>query len=439
MAAKQPRWPAPESRSRAIFERARRVLPGGISRLLTWVDPFPVYARRGQGAYIEDEDGTRRLDFMNNFASLIHGHAHPAVVEAAQAAVGDGTCFALPGEREVALAEVLCARITRVEKVRFCNSGTEAVMLALKAARARSGRPRIAKVEGAYHGMYDYAEVSLDPTPEGWGNAPQAVAYAHGTPRSVLDDTVVLPFNQPEEAERILRATGDTLAAVLIDPVPATAGMVPGTFEYLQTVQRVAREIGARVIVDEVIALRLAYRGAQSRFFLEPDLTVLGKIIGGGFPVGAVGGTDEAMAVFSHERGKPLNPSSGTFTGNPVTMAAGLATMGLLTAEAYDQLEALGEHARAVVRAALAGAGVAWQVTGVGSMLQLHPHDREIVDYRSAFPAPAEAAALRRVHRALLERGFILSPRCAAFLSTANTFDQLERFAEALGEVLAAL
>jgi glutamate-1-semialdehyde 2,1-aminomutase len=286
--------------------------------------------------------------------------------------------------------------------------------------------------------MYDWAEVSLDPTPENWGNETRALPFAHGTPRGVLDDTVVLPLNRPEEAERALRGAGTSLAAVLVDPVPAMAGMVPATFGYLQTLQRVARELGAMLIVDEVIAFRLAYRGAQARFFLEPDLTVFGKIIGGGFPVGAVGGTNRAMAVFSHEQGKPLAPSSGTFTGNPVTMRAGLATMELLTAAAYDRLEALGEHARQVARRAIAAAGRPWQVTGIGSMLQLHPHPRPIMDYRSAYPGPAESAEIKRVHGALLERGFIVSPRLALFLSTANTADQLDRFAGALAEVLGA-
>ena len=432
-------WPATDSISAGIFARAAKVLPGGISRTLTWVDPFPIYARKGQGAYIEDADGVRRLDLMNNFASLIHGHAHPGVLARVGAAMADGTCFALPTELEVRLAELICGRIASVDKVRFCNSGTEAVMLALKAARARPGRTRIAKLEGAYHGMYDWAEVSLDSSPADWGNAPKAKAYAHATPKGVLDDTVVLPLNQPEAAERLIREAGGSLAAVLIDPVPSTFGMIEMTPAYIEALQRAARAVGALIVIDEVIALRLDYHGAQERYGIRPDLTTFAKIIGGGFPVGAVAGTDDAMDVFSHTRGKPLNPSSGTFTGNPVSMTAGLATMELLTPDAYAGLEALGDHARAVLRGAFAAAGRPGQVTGVGSMFQLHLHDRPLTDYRSAYPQGDEAAAAKALHRAMLDRGVIFSPRGSGFLSTVNTGAEIDEVGEKLADALRTL
>ncbi len=431
-------WPDPASRSAALYARAKAVLPGGISRLQTLVEPFPIYAGRGEGAEIVDVDGTRRLDMMNNFASLIHGHARAEVVEAAMRAAREGSCFAMPTEGEVALAELLCERVASVERVRFCNSGTEAVMLALKAARARTGRARIAKIEGAYHGMYDYAEVSLDSAPDNWGNAPNSVRFAAATPQAVLDDTVVFPHNDVATAERILREAGDSLAAILIDPAPGVFGMIPMTPEFVAMIQRVARDIGARIVIDEVIAFRLGYHGAQARFGLEPDYTTFAKIIGGGFPVGAVAGTAEAMAVFSHEDGKPLNPSSGTFTANPVTMSAGLATMELLTPEAYAGLEELGAHARAAAEAAFRAAGVAGQVTGIGGMFTLHLHDRAITDYRSAYPAGDEAARGKALHLALLRAGFIMSPRLSAFLSTAMDKGGIDRFADALESALRA-
>jgi len=431
-------WPAEDSQSAQIFARAQDVLPGGISRLLTWVDPYPIYAKRGQGGYIEDADGTRRLDLMNNFASLIHGHAHPEIVAAVTEAAANGSCFAFPTEREVALAELLCERVASVDKVRFCNSGTEAIMIALKAARARTGRPRVAKIEGAYHGMYDHAEVSLDSTPENWGNSPASIPHTHGTPQSVLDDTLVLPMNQPAETERLIRAQADTLAAVLIDPVPTQVGMIEMTPEYIETVQRVARDIAALVIVDEVIAFRLSYEGAQARYGIKPDLTTFAKIIGGGFPVGAICGTEDAMAVFSHENGTPLNPSSGTFTGNPVSMAAGLATMELLTRDAYDRLEAIGDQARSALRGAFETAGRPGQVAGVGAMFQIHFNDRALTDFRTAFQTAEESALAKAVHRGMLDRGFILSPRCSGFLSTVNTPEEMTAMGDALAEVLSA-
>jgi glutamate-1-semialdehyde 2,1-aminomutase len=431
-------WPSEDSHSAEIFARAKQVLPGGISRLLTWVDPYPIYAKRGAGAYIEDVDGVWRFDLLNNFASLIHGHAHPAIIAAVGEVVANGTCFAFPTEQEIELAELLCARVASVDRVRFCNSGTEAVMIALKAARAHTGRHRIAKIEGAYHGMYDHAEVSLDSTPENWGNAPASTPHTHGTPPAVLDDTLVLPMNHPEETERLLRANAGTLAAVLIDPVPTQIGMIEMTPEYIELIQTVARDIGALIVIDEVIAFRLDYHGAQARYGIKPDLTTFAKIIGGGFPVGAVCGTKDAMAVFSHEHGHPLNPSSGTFTGNPVSMAAGLATMKNLTPETYQRLEALGTQARVGLLDAFKQVGRPGQITGVGAMFQLHFHDRPLIDYRSAYARPEEAALAKTVHRGMLDRGFILSPRCSAFLSTVMTETEIADMGEALAETLAA-
>ena len=429
-------WPETESLSHGLYQRARQVLPGGISRQQTWIDPYPIYAGRGEGPFLTDVDGVRRFDLMNNFAALIHGHAHPVVVERVADALGRGSCFSMPTEVEIELAELLCRRIDRVEQVRFCNSGTEAVMLALKAARAKTGRSRIAKIEGAYHGMYDYAEVSLDPGPDNWGNEPTPRRYSQGTPDAVLEDTLVLPLNQEAAAERILRAAGDELAAVLIDPVPNACGMIEMTPDYIDCLQRIARELGAQVIVDEVIAFRLGYHGAQARYGIVADYSTYAKIIGGGFAVGAVGGTTEAMAVFSHELGKPLNPSSGTLTGNPVAMTAGLATMELLTPEAYQDLEHLGAHARRVVADAFEGAGVPGQVTGVGGMFQIHLHERPLGDYRSAYLQPEEAAAVQALHRALMEAGYILAPKLGGYLSTVMTVEQLDGFGAALTEAL---
>jgi len=430
-------WPDRSSNSSRLFERAQRVLPGGISRLQTLVEPFPIYAGTGHGSTLVDVDGVERIDFMNNFASLIHGHAHPEVLSAVHAAVDNGSCFSMPTEREIQMAELITGRITRVEKIRFCNSGTEAVMLAIKAARARTGRPCIAKIEGAYHGMYDYAEVSLDSSPDDWGDVPSARPYTFGTPAGVLDETTVIPFNDVTIAERLLTECGDRLAAVLIDPAPLSCGLVPLNDEYTAMLHRVTGKLGALLILDEVIAYRLDYHGAQSRFGIQADLTTFAKIIGGGFPVGAVGGTDDAMSVFSHTDGKPLNASSGTFTANPVSVAAGLRTLELLDHKAYQDLEELGAYARQVCIDAFARSGFKGQVTGIGSMFHLHLHDRPVSDYRTFFPKEDEAAAIKRIHLKLLTTGFILAPKLAGFLSTVNTRQQLDLFGESLARILA--
>ncbi len=430
-------WPDQSSLSQALFTRAQKVLPGGISRLQTLVQPFPIYAIEGQGATIIDADGVPRTDFMNNFASLIHGHAHPDILSSVTETMHKGTCFSMPTELEIQLAELIVDRVKRVEKIRFCNSGTEAVMLAIKAARARTNRPCIAKIEGAYHGMYDYAEVSLDSSPDNWGDAPTPLAYTRGTPASVLEDTIVIPLNDSNTSERLLRECGDRLAGVLIDPVPLSCGLIPMADHFIDMLHRVSRELGALIIADEVIAFRLDYHGAQSRFGIDPDLTTFAKIIGGGFPVGAIGGTEDAMSVFSHNQGKPPNSSSGTFTANPLSMAAGLKTLEMLDTKAYDYLEDLGSYARDVVENAFAESGFNGQVTGVGSMFHLHLHDREVTDYRTFFRTEAEAKSTTELHLRLLDAGYILSPKLGGFLSTVNTRDQLDGFGDALATALA--
>src|SRR6201747_2678557 len=296
-------YPDSMSRSQRLYDRALASLPGGNSRTTVFMKPYPIYAARGEGCRVWDVDGNEYIDCINNFTALIHGHAHPVLVEAATRQLALGSAFGLPTESEIELAELLASRLPSVDQVRFANSGTEAVMMALKAARAFTGRPKIAKCEGAYHGSYDYAEVSLDPTPEAWGrNAPVSVAYAKGTPDNVLADTIAIPFNDADAA--------------------------------------------VSLIFDEVITFRLGYRGAQGIWNIDPDLTTLGKIIGGGFPVGAICGHKEFMAVFDPRPGKPALPHGGTFSANPVTMRAGLVAMELLDQAAFARLDVIGNAVR---------------------------------------------------------------------------------------------
>jgi len=295
-------------------------------------------------------------------------------------------------------------------------------MMALKAARAYTGRPRIAKCEGAYHGSYDYAEVSLDPTPEVWGaNVPVSVAYAQGTPQGVLDDVLTLPFNDPDAAAGLLREHGSGLACVLVDPMPNRAGLVPADPAYLQMLREVTREIGALLIFDEVISFRLGYHGAQGLWNIAPDLTTFGKIIGGGFPVGAVGGGAEFMQVFDPSAGKPALPHGGTFSANPVTMRAGCAAMELLDEAAFARLDAIGEAVRTGIDAAFRRHGVPGRTTGLGSLLKVHFADRPVRDYRSAYGGAEEARRLALFHRGLLDRGVIAAGYGLMAFSTPMT------------------
>ncbi|NIF54163.1 aspartate aminotransferase family protein [Burkholderia sp. Ax-1724] len=415
-------YPADSSASRALFERAQRSLPGGNTRTTVFMKPHPVYAVRGEGCRVWDADGVVRIDCINNFTSQIHGYGHPAIKAAIQEQLELGTAFGMPTESEIELAELLCERIASVETVRFMNSGTEAVMNALKAARAYTGRAKIAKVEGAYHGSYDYSEVSLDPTPENWGGVqPASVAYAAGTPRGVTNDVIVLPFNDPEGARRLIEQHGDELACVLVDPMPNRAGLVPATSDYIRALREASTKVGALLVFDEVITLRIGYHGAQPFWNVEADLTAMGKVIGGGFPVGAVGGRRDVMDVFSPLRGKPALPHGGTFSANPMTMRAGLAAMKLLDREAFARLDAIGDAVRDGMRASLRRHGVPGSVVGCGSLLKVHLTAREVSDYRSALPDTTEAQRLNAFNLSLLNRGVMAASYGLMALSTPMT------------------
>jgi glutamate-1-semialdehyde 2,1-aminomutase len=422
----------PDSKSAQLWERAQKLLPGGNTRTTVFMAPRPIYAAEGQGCWLTDVDGERRLDLLNNYTSLIHGHAHPAVTEAATRRVALGASFPLPTPEEIDLAALLAERVPSVEQVRFTNSGSEAVMVAIKAARGYTGRPRIAKFEGAYHGSYDWAEVSLGSSPANWGplEAPASTPYSKGTPQSVLDEVVVLPFNHARLAAARIEREAESLAAVILDPVPNRVGLMPARAEFLAAMREVTAAHGILLIFDEVISFRVGYRGAQGAFGIQPDLTTFGKIIGGGFPVGAVGGRADVMAVFDPRAGKPAVPHGGTFNANPVTMAAGLAAMRLMDEAAYARLDELGETLRSGFRACLERAGVPGAITGMGSLFRLHPSDRAFVDYRSAVADQAETQRLDRLHRALLDRGVLISPTGLGCLSTAVTEAEIEYFLE---------
>jgi glutamate-1-semialdehyde 2,1-aminomutase len=342
-----------------------------------------------------------------------------------------GSAFGLPTESEVELAELLCQRVASIEKLVFNNSGTEAVMIAIRAARAFTGRQKIAKVEGAYHGSYDYAEVSLDPSPETWGEPPSSLPYARGIPTPVLNDVVTIPFNNCAKSEELIRKQGSELAAVLIDPMPNRVGLIPADQDYLRMLRRVTTEIGAVLIFDEVISFRLGYNGAQAIWGTQADITAMGKIIGGGFPVGAVGGCSEIMALFDASKAKPAIPVEGTFCGNPVTMRAGLATMRLLDQSAFTKLNSMGDQVRSGIAEAFRHLGVVGQVIGAGSLLRVHFTDRSLRDYRSAFPSKEEAEMLATFHRNLLNRGILAARSGMMALSTTMTDDEIAEIVEA--------
>ncbi|MFT5172062.1 MAG: glutamate-1-semialdehyde 2,1-aminomutase [Gammaproteobacteria bacterium] len=427
------------STSQALYERALKVMPGGNTRATVFMKPHPFYAAFGKGCRLTDVEGVERLDFTNNYNSLIHGHAHSLTNDAVRAQIEHGSAFPMATELEIRLAELLCERVASFDQVRFCNSGSEAIMNALKAARAATGKPKIAKCEGAYHGSYDFAEVSLASTPQNWGNAdPRSVAYAKGTPQSVLDEVVVIPFNRPQEAERILRANAAQLACVLIDLMPNRAGLIPATPEFVAMLKRVREDTGLLIVLDEVITLRLAYGGGQQVFGITPDLSAIGKIIGGGYPVGAIGGSAEIMKVFDPTQDNPPLPHSGTFNANPITMVAGETAMRCFTADEIERLGVLGERARAGVTDAFQIAGISGQVTGMGSLFRIHVHTRPLIDYRSSLMTENEKTFLSAIVRHMRAHGIFINNRGVCSLSTPMGEAEIDLFLQRFSNALRA-
>ncbi|MCC8948195.1 aspartate aminotransferase family protein [Bradyrhizobium sp. Arg62] len=407
-------------KSKENFVRAQLVFPDGTSRITIERDPIPLYIERGAGSYLIDVDGRRYLDLNCNFTTLIHGHAFAPVVEALTHQLQRGSCFANPTESEIELAELLCGRIPQVERVRFVNTGTEAVLFAIKAARAFTGRSQIAKFEGAYHGAYDWGEVSLAATPDNWGDhtAPRSTAFYRGTPASVLDEVVVLRFNDVEGVRRLLSLHAHKLAAVVLDPMASRAGLIPPTPEFIAAVQETSRKNGVLVIADEVLNLRQSFVGASARYGLAPDLLAMGKIIGGGLPIGAIGGRGDVMKVFDASAGRPLLPQGGTFSANPLSMTAGLAAMRRLDHAAFEYLDMLGNIVRDGIGRAISNRGAPLCVAGATSLFRIHPMVKIPNDYREAHPAPAGVNVMRQLTRFFAENGIILPHGAVASLST---------------------
>ena len=422
------------SKSQSLFEEARKVLAGGISRNTIYRKPHPDYALRGAGCRVIDVDGVTRIDFANNMASLIHGHAHPQVVAAVTEQLARGTAFTMATEPELRFAQHLCDRNLGFEKIRFVNSGTEAVMTAIKAARAFTGKPKIAKSEGAYHGTYDYAEVSQTSKPHNWGDDsdPQSVALAEGTPQSALDDVVILPFNDLERALAILDRHAGELACVLLDPLPHRVGLIPASGEFLEGLRKWTNDNHSLLVFDEVITFRMNYGGAQEWNTVQPDLTALGKIIGGGFPVGALVGKDRYMAVLDPTRDRLPLPHSGTFSANPITMTAGLVSMQLFDSEAVERLNQLGDYARQKIARAIDATGIEACVTGAGSMFRVHLKSEPPVEYRSAFQDARETSQIAFLVNYLYDHGFLMINTCSAALSTALTKAEVDQLVDTL-------
>ncbi|MDQ2672180.1 MAG: aspartate aminotransferase family protein [Actinomycetota bacterium] len=405
----QARYSIRTERSREIAERLERSIPGGNTRSLAYFPPYPLVISSGSGCRIWDADGNEFVDLLNNYTASVHGHAVPAVNEAMGEQAVLGTVFPAPGRLQAELAERIVGRVASVEKVRFANSGTEAVMMAVRGARAFTGREKIVKAEGGYNGMWEQVPIS-------W---PQD-HYRAAMPEGVRELVRMVDYNDVGQLEAAMREEGEEVAAIILEPVMGT-GVFTGTPEYFAAARRLADEHGALLICDEVITLRLNLGGFQEVLGVRPDLTTMGKIIGGGLPVGAFGGRADVMEVFD-PRGRDHLHHSGTFNGNLITMAAGCVTLDLLTHSEIERINALGERLAEGLRRSLAERpdlhGV---VNNCGSLVHVNFETegevRRFSDLRLDSPV---AAAF---HLAALEEGVYFGPR--GFMNTSTAMDEL--------------
>ena len=429
-------------KSKIIYKEACKVISGGVSRNTIFRKPYPNYANTAAGCYITDIEGTRRIDFANNMAALIHGHAFPPIVDAVIEQLRKGTAYTLASEVEVAFAKHLSSRVAGVERIRFVNSGTEAVMTMIKAARAYTGRPKIAKAEGTYHGTYDFAEVSQTSNPSNWGDVggPNSVNLAHGTPKGVLDNVIVFPYNDIEKTIAILETQADQIACVIIDPVPHRVGLVQGTQEFIEAIYNWTRKNGALLVFDEVITLRVNYGGAQEKYSVKPDLTALGKIIGGGFPVGAVAGRVEVMKVFDPHEKNLLLPHSGTFSANPITMTAGYKAMEFFNREAVTKINALTEKAVEQIKAVIKLLDLPVSITGAGSMFRMHLRQTPPKTYREAYQTKEESAVINELLDFMYHKQKILMVNTfTCMLSTVMGQHEIDVLTEGIHKAFKAL
>jgi glutamate-1-semialdehyde 2,1-aminomutase len=425
----------PHDRSHAIHAAAQELLPGGVDspvRAFKAVGGEPVVMAYGRGAHIWDADGNEYVDYVGSWGPLVLGHAHPAVVQILQKAAERGTSFGATTELEVELARLVCGAVPSIELVRFVNSGTEATMSALRLARAFTGRDKVVKFEGGYHGHSDALLAKA-----GSGVATLGLPDSAGVPASFTAETIVVPFNDRDAVERVFTERGAEIAALIVEPVPANMGLVPAESGFLQFLRHVTEQHGSLLIFDEVITgFRLAYGGAQMYYGVVPDLTCLGKIIGGGLPVGAYGGRRDVMSLVA-----PLGPvyQAGTLSGNPMAMAAGIVTLKTLAnPDIYRALDETGTQLAEGLREAAAAAECDVSIAQLGSMLTVFFAAEAPRDYASA--KGADTARYAAFFGAMLDAGIYLPPAQfeAMFVSMAHARADLQYTIAAAREAFAA-
>jgi glutamate-1-semialdehyde 2,1-aminomutase len=423
-------------KSEQLFAEALAYIPGGVNspvRAFRAVGGQPFFVDRARGARVWDVDGNEYIDYVGTWGPAILGHAHPRIIQAVQQAAGHGTSFGIPNPFEVTMAKLICARVPSVEKVRMCNSGTEATMSAIRLARGFTGREKIVKFEGCYHGHVDSLLVKAGSGALTFGHPDSA-----GVPAAFTAHTIVLPFNDEPAVRAAFEANAGHIAGIILEPVPGNAGVYVPRPGYLEFLRNVTREHGALLIFDEVMTgFRLAPGGAQERFGIRPDLSCFGKIIGGGLPVGAFGGRKDIMDQLA-----PLGPvyQAGTLSGNPLAMAAGIAALEeLASGQVYQQLEDLGARLEAGLSSAARAAGIPVRLNRCGSMICGYFTDQPVLNLADAMHS--DRARFAKFFHGLLAEGVYLAPSQfeAGFLSTAHTPADIDRTVEAAAKVLRGL
>lgn len=418
-------------KSEHLYDRAKAVLPGGVNspvRAFKAVGGSPVFIERASGAYIYDADGNQYIDYVGSWGPMILGHAHPKVTEAVQEAISKGTSYGTPTEIEVELAEMVIEAVPSIEMVRFVNSGTEATMSALRLARAYANRDKIIKFEGCYHGHADMLLVQA-----GSGVTTLGLPDSPGVPKSTVENTLVAEFNNLESVKKLYDQFSQEIAAVIVEPVAGNMGVVPPKPGFLQGLREITGKHRSVLIFDEVMTgFRVAYGGAQSLFDVMPDLTCLGKIIGGGFPVGAYGGKKDLMEMVA-----PVGPvyQAGTLSGNPVAMTAGLQTLKVLKKSGlYEKLESLSNKLAMGIKQAAELSEIPIFQTRVGSMLGVFFAEEEVVDFKTA--KNSDTVKYANFFHQMLNRGVYFAPSQfeAIFVSAALTEEDITRTVSAIKE-----
>ncbi|MFD1361731.1 aspartate aminotransferase family protein [Lentibacillus salinarum] len=415
----------PESKNK--YEIANNYMPGGETRSVCFHKPYPLTIEEARGAYLYDIDGNRYIDFLNNYTSMVHGHAHEHIAEKAQFALKKGTAYAATIPEKIQFSELLCNRVPSIKKIRFCNSGTEATMFAIRAACTFTKKTSIIKMDGAYHGTHDLAA---------WDSRYNTAVF----PKNISQNIYVAPFNDSETIEQILSLHADDIAAILVEPVMGVAGVIPPNEGYLDKLRKLADKYQVLLIFDEVQTLRLDIGGAQEMYGVTPDLTCMAKIIGGGFPVGAFGGKKEIMNMFDPSKDGFL-AHGGTFNGNKVTLSAGIATMQLLDIDKIEKMNSLSIELENKIKKTVKQSNIPVTLTRVGSMMNIHFTENKPENYAETLHSNKELIDI--LHIKLLNRGIFIAPRGLINLSTVMTQQNIQEagdvFKDALQEMMPLL